>query len=165
MDSSKEALRVERERYNKLESEFEKFKKDAENALDTEHKKYETLQDDFKKKVKEQIATARETIEREIEAEYNEALEEQSKELEQKIKEVDDLIGQHISEVMEKNTLYFTCSCDKNKKIPVSIDLSTENRFTCENCGSTYRVAINAYPVLLSSVTNNRVLANIFSKQ
>lgn len=164
MESSKEALRKERERYNELDSNFNEHKAKTKKTLDEERKKYEELQEDFKHKVKEQIATARETIEREIEAEYNEALEEQSKELEQKVKEVDELIGQHISEIMEKNTLYFTCSCDKNKKIPVSIDLSTENRFTCENCGSTYRVAINAYPVLLSNVSNNKVLANIFTK-
>lgn len=110
------------------------------------------------------MENAKETIEREVEEEYTEAIEEQKRELQEKVGELDRLLGERMHEIEEKNTLFFTCACDKTRKIPVSIDLSQENRFTCENCGSTYRVNINARPILLSNISDNKVLANIFTR-
>lgn len=118
----------------------------------------------FQERLRQGIELEKEKIEQEIEQEYNEAIAEQEKVLGEKIEEVDQMLGERIKEIAKSNTVFFTCSCDKSRKIPVQLDLSKENRFTCENCNSTYRVEFNAYPVLLSNVSNNRVLANIFSR-
>lgn len=118
----------------------------------------------FQERLRQGIELEKEKIEQEIEQEYNDAIAEQEKVLGEKIEEVDQMLGERIKEIAKSNTVFFTCSCDKSRKIPVQLDLSKENRFTCENCNSTYRVEFNAYPVLLSNVSNNRVLANIFSR-
>lgn len=123
------------------------------------------FEDSFQERLKQGIDLEREKIEQEIEQEYNEAIAEQEKILGDKIQEVDNMLGERIKEIAKSNTVFFTCSCDKTRKIPVQLDLSKENRFTCENCNSTYRVEFNAYPVLLSNVSNNRVLANIFNRK
>lgn len=123
------------------------------------------LKDSFDKRLEERINAERENIEKTLEKEYEEALEEQKENLEKQVKEVDELLGRRIREIATTNTLTFRCSCDKNRLIPVEIDFSKENRFTCDNCGSVYRVEINSYPVLLSNVSTNKTLANMFEKK
>lgn len=103
-----------------------------------------------------------EQIRTEVEEEYDTAIKEQIEELGTKVSEVDKMIEEAVSDIHAKNTLYLSCSCNKDRKIPVPIDFTTENRFSCDKCGSVYRVELSAYPVLLSNVSNNRVIANIF---
>lgn len=132
-------------------------------------KEYETriecIEKNFEKNLEERLSIERERINDDIEQEYNDAIETQKSELQEQIKKVDEMLGERIQEIAAKNTLTFTCSCNKNRRIPVEIDFTKENRFTCDNCGSVYRVELRPYPVLLSNVSNNQTLANIFQEK
>ena len=59
--------------------------------------------------------------------------------------------------------MYFTCACDRTKQIPCSVDLSSdENYFTCPDCGAVYRIVISASTVLMSGISNNIAIANMY---
>lgn len=94
---------------------------------------------------------------------YEEALKLETESLEQQVAELDEQLGIKIQEITLKNIMYFTCTCDRTKHIPCSIDLSSdENYFTCPECGAVYRVVINASTILQSGITNNHKLATMF---
>lgn len=94
---------------------------------------------------------------------YEEALKLETESLEQQVAELDEQLGIKLQEITSKNTMYFTCTCDRTKHIPCSIDLgSDENYFTCPECGAVYRVVINASTILQSGITNNHKLATMF---
>lgn len=98
--------------------------------------------------------------------EYNQALEEQSNALTAKINDIDKQLGDKINEMVSKNTLMFTCACDKTKNIPCQIDMTKEfNYYTCPQCGANYKVVVNAYNILMSGVSSNPRLANIFQQE
>ena len=102
------------------------------------------------------------SIER-IETDYNVALKEEMDNLNKEIEDIDTKLGEKIQDILRKNTLSFSCACDKTRKIPCTIDFSKEeNRFICDRCGSEYRVEISAYPVLISNVSSNKILANLY---
>ena len=83
--------------------------------------------------------------------------------MEQQVAELDEQLGIKLQEITLKNTMYFTCTCDRTKHIPCSVDLSSdENYFTCPECGAVYRVVINASTILQSGITNNPKLATMF---
>lgn len=94
---------------------------------------------------------------------YEEALRLETDELEQKVAELDEQLGMKIQEIAEKNTMRFTCACDRTKYIPCTIDLSEEeNYFTCPDCGAVYKVVISASTILMSGITNNPKIANMY---
>lgn len=94
---------------------------------------------------------------------YEEALKIETESLEKQVAELDEQLGIKLQEITSKNTMYFTCTCDRTKHIPCSIDLgSDENYFTCPECGAVYRVVINASTILQSGITNNHKLATMF---
>lgn len=127
-------------------------------------KELEELKGSFDSRLKTAVDYEREKIQTTMDAEFKEAVDEQAAELGEKIVEIDKGIEEAIADLKARNTLYFTCTCDKEHRIPVSMDFTTENKFSCEKCGSVYRVEFNAYPVLLSNVSNNKVIANIFKE-
>lgn len=94
---------------------------------------------------------------------YDEALKLETDELEEKVAELDEQLGIKIQEIAEKNTMRFTCACDRTKYIPCTIDLSEEeNYFTCPDCGAVYKVVISASTILMSGITNNPKIANMY---
>ena len=100
-----------------------------------------------------------------IVSEYEDALKEEMKNLDKKIEEIDTTLGERLRDILSKNTLFFSCVCDRNRQIPCTIDFSQEeNKFTCDRCGAEYRVEISAYPVLLSNVSSNKTLASLYDK-
>lgn len=94
---------------------------------------------------------------------YEEALKLETEGLEKQVSELDEQLGIKLQEITGKNTMYFTCTCDRSKQIPCSVDLSSEdNYFTCPECGAVYRIVINASTILQSGITNNPKIANMF---
>lgn len=139
--------------------------KDIEKSLNdlktSTLKEMEDWKDEVEKKSSEEL---RLNIER-IENDYNEALKEEMNNLNKEIEDVDRKLGEKIQDILRKNTLSFNCACDKTRKIPCTIDFSAEeNRFVCDKCGSEYRVEISAYPILISNVSSNKILANLYDE-
>jgi F0F1-type ATP synthase membrane subunit b/b' len=94
---------------------------------------------------------------------YEEALKLETEDLEEKVAALDEQLGEKIQEIAEKNTMRFTCACDRTKYIPCTIDLSDEeNYFTCPDCGAVYKVVISASTILMSGITNNPKIANMY---
>ena len=162
-------------KYNKKADELFDVKLEKETLESKYNKLYDSI-NEIKESAEEEMAQWKEKIEKEcseelrlktesIAAEYDEALKEEMNNLNKEIEEVDKVLGERYKEMVAKNTLLFTCVCDKTKKIPCPIDFSAdENRFSCENCGAEYRVEISAYPVLLSNVSSNKTLAALYDK-
>ena len=127
----------------------------VENAKTEIEKTKVSLEEKYKKQADEQV-------ERVI-GQYEEALKLQTESLESRIQELDEQLGEKIKEVTQKNTLYFTCACDRGRQIPCSVDLSSDqNYFTCPDCGAVYRIVINASTVLMSGISNNVKIANMY---
>lgn len=94
---------------------------------------------------------------------YEEALKLETEGLERQVSELDEQLGIKLQEITGKNTMYFTCACDRSKQIPCQVDLSSEdNYFTCPDCGAVYRIVINASTILQSGITNNPKIANMY---
>ena len=94
---------------------------------------------------------------------YEEALKLETEDLEEKVAQLDEQLGEKIQEIASKNTMRFTCACDRTKYIPCTIDLSEEqNYFTCPDCGAVYKVVISASTILMSGITNNPKIANMY---
>lgn len=94
---------------------------------------------------------------------YEEALKLETEALEKQVSELDNELGIKLQEITGKNTMYFTCACDRTKQIPCSVDLSSdENYFTCPDCGAVYRIVISASTVLMSGISNNIAIANMY---
>jgi F0F1-type ATP synthase membrane subunit b/b' len=94
---------------------------------------------------------------------YEEALKLETEDLEEKVAELDEQLGNKLQEIASKNTMRFTCTCDRTKYIPCTIDLSEEeNYFTCPECGAVYKVVISASTILMSGITNNPKIANMY---
>ena len=94
---------------------------------------------------------------------YEEALKLETEDLEEKVAQLDEQLGEKIQEIAAKNTMRFTCACDRTKYIPCTIDLSEdENYFTCPDCGAVYKIVISASTILMSGITNNPKIANMY---
>lgn len=140
------------EKVVEIQKKYTDFVTDAKDKI-------EKSKNQFKEKYKKQ---ADEQIERII-GQYEEALKLQTESLENRVYELDEQLGEKIKEVTQKNTLYFTCACNRGKQIPCSVDLSSDqNYFTCDECGAVYRIVINASTVLMSGITNNPNIANMY---
>lgn len=167
LDSSKAELESSKEDIKNLNNVVENKEiliKDLEEESKTYKEETEQLKKTFDERLKVEVDLQSEKIRTEVEEEYEQALNEQIEEFGNKVKDIDKMIEETVDDIRAKNTLYFSCSCNKDTKIPVPLDFTTENRFSCDKCGSVYRVELNAYPVLLSNVSNNKVIANIFKK-
>lgn len=152
-----------------LKEQFDKttenYKKQCESVVDKVKKEcrdeVEQVKNDCDKRVEQAQFEANTTI-KNMEEEFNQACDDQIKELKSKINEVDEMLGQRIEQIRQTNTLYFNCVCSPESPIPCEMDLSKEeNHFTCPNCGALYRVELNAYPILVSTITTNTKLASI----
>ena len=119
--------------------------------------------EDAKNVIEEKYRKETELKVQKVISDYEEALKLETEELEEKVAELDEQLGMKIQEITSKNTMSFTCACDRSKPILCTIDLSEEeNYFTCPDCGAVYKVIINASTILMSGITNNPKIANMY---
>lgn len=149
-------LKYERDSLNSKYTQLCESVKEIKESVEEE-------MEQWKKEVEEKSSEELRMATEKMASEYDEALKEEMENLTIEVEKIDKDLGERYKEMMAKNTLLFTCVCDKSKKIACPIDLSSdENYFHCENCGANYRVEISAYPVLLSNVSSNQTLASMY---
>lgn len=159
-----------------LDNTIKNLKEELSKSIEAENKltKYRQEYNDFIIKVKAEMndkvteleskykKQADERVQKVIN-DYEEALKLETEGLERQVSELDEQLGIKLQEITGKNTMYFTCACDRSKQIPCSVDLSSEeNYFTCPDCGAVYRIVINASTILQSGITNNPKIANMY---
>lgn len=146
------------------------YQENAEEDVRQLRKKYEDFVVNAKTEIEKTKIALEEKYRKEAELkvekvinDYDEALKLETDGLLEKVAELDEQLGDKLKEIADKNTMRFTCACDRTKYIPCTIDLSDdENYFTCPECGAVYKVVINASTILMSGITNNTKIANMF---
>ena len=146
------------------------YQQNAEDKVIELQKKYTEFVTNAKAEIEKTKVSLEEKYRKESELkvekvirDYDEALKLETDELEEKVKDLDEQLGMKIQEIAEKNTMRFTCACDRTKSIPCTIDLSEEeNYFTCPECGAVYKVVVSASTILMSGITNNPKIANMY---
>ena len=146
------------------------YQQNAEEEVAKLRKVYNDFVQDATKKMEETKVSLEEKYKKETELkvqkvihDYEEALKLETEDLEEKVAELDEQLGNKLQEIASKNTMRFTCTCDRTKYIPCTIDLSEEeNYFTCPECGAVYKVVISASTILMSGITNNPKIANMY---
>lgn len=167
-------------RVNDLESKVSKaeseaitakgYQKNAEEKVIELQKTYSNFVENAKTEIEKTKANLEEKFKKETDLrvekviqDYEEALKLETDDLEEKVAQIDEQLGEKIQEIAAKNTMRFTCACDRTKYIPCTIDLSEEeNYFTCPDCGAVYKVVISASTILMSGITNNPKIANMY---
>ncbi len=140
------------EKVIELQEKQSKFISEVKEQM---NKKVSELQEKYKKQSDDRV--------QKVINDYEQALKLETESLERQVEELDVQLGEKLQEITGKNTMYFTCACDRSKQIPCSVDLSSEdNYFTCPDCGAVYRVIINASTILQSGITNNPKIANMY---
>lgn len=146
----------------------EKYKNECDKAIkeyqDKCEKQYKSLEEEFESRVKSIKDDCRETI-KEHEKQFENDMNDQLEEFKNQIGKVDEVLGRRIEEIKQKNTLYFNCVCNPQRPLPCEIDFSQEeNYFQCPDCGAVYRVQIDAYPVLISSISTNTRMVDLIEQ-
>ena len=167
-------------RVNSLESKVSKaeseaivakgYQQNAEEKVIELQKTYSNFVENAKTEIEKTKVSLEEKYKKESELkvekviqDYEEALKLETEDLEEKVAQLDEQLGEKIQEIAAKNTMRFTCACDRTKYIPCTIDLSEEeNYFTCPDCGAVYKVVISASTILMSGITNNPKIANMY---
>lgn len=167
-------------RVNDLESKVSKaeseaitakgYQQNAEEKVIELQKTYTNFVENAKIEIEKTKANLEEKFKKETDLrvekviqDYEEALKLETDDLEEKVAQLDEQLGEKIQEIAAKNTMRFTCACDRTKYIPCTIDLSEEeNYFTCPDCGAVYKVVISASTILMSGITNNPKIANMY---
>ena len=145
--------KVDTERINvELNNKQEEFIESVKQKMNL---KVIELEEKYKKNADERV--------QKVINDYEEALKLETESLESQVAELDEQLGLKLREITGKNTMYFTCACDRGTQIPCSVDLSDEeNYFTCPQCGAVYRIVINASTVLMSGISNNHAIATMY---
>lgn len=159
-----------------LDNTIKNLKEELSKSIEAENKltEYQQKYNDFIIKIKTDMTDKVNELEskykkqaddrvQKVINDYEEALKLETEGLERQVSELDEQLGIKLQEITGKNTMYFTCACDRSKQIPCSVDLSSEeNYFTCPECGAVYRIVINASTILQSGITNNPKIANMY---
>ena len=159
-----------------LDNTIKNLKEELSKSIEAENKltEYQQKYNDFIIKVKTDMTDKVNELEskykkqaddrvQKVINDYEEALKLETEGLERQVSELDEQLGIKLQEITGKNTMYFTCACDRSKQIPCSVDLSSEdNYFICPECGAVYRIVINASTILQSGITNNPKIANMY---
>ena len=169
-----------KKRVNDLESKVSKaeseaivakgYQQNAEEKVIELQKTYTNFVENAKIEIEKTKVSLEEKYKKETELkvekviqDYEEALKLETEDLEEKVAQLDEQLGEKIQEITAKNTMRFTCACDRTKYIPCTIDLSEEeNYFTCPECGAVYKVVVSASTILMSGITNNPKIANMY---
>ena len=140
------------EKVIELQKKHSDFIASVKDKMDT---KVSELEEKYKKQANDMV--------QKVINDYEEALKLETEGLENQVAELDEQLGQKLQEITGKNTMYFTCACDRTKQIPCSVDLSSdENYFTCPDCGAVYRIVVNTSTILMSGITNNTKIASMY---
>ena len=145
-----------------LDNTIKNLKEELSKSIEAENKltEYQQKYNDFIIKIKTDMTDKVNELEskykkqaddrvQKVINDYEEALKLETEGLERQVSELDEQLGIKLQEITGKNTMYFTCACDRSKQIPCSVDLSSEeNYFTCPECGAVYRIVINASTIL-----------------
>lgn len=127
-------------------------------------KSYEAKLKEAIDKKSEEFEKKYELLSKDLELEYNNACEEVKNELFEQLQKVDSAVQSHVESAAMKNILTFSCSCSKDL-IPCAIDFTKENTFLCPKCGSKYKVAINANPILVGRAISDEQFADLLEKR
>lgn len=146
------------------------YQQNAEEKVVELQKIYSDFKEDIKIQMKSKIGELEEKYKKNADErvqkvinDYEEALKLETEGLEAQVAELDEQLGMKLKEITSKNTMYFTCACDRGTQIPCSVDLSNdENYFTCPQCGAVYRIVVNASTVLMSGISNNHAIATMY---
>lgn len=145
--------KLEDKHFSEINSIKKKYKTKFNNSL---NKKTQELEEKYKEKYN--------LLAKELEQDYNNACEEVKTELFEQLEKVDNALAEHAENLAMKNILTFSCSCSKDL-IPCPIDFTKENTFTCSKCGSKYRVAINANPILIGRAISDEQFSDLLEKR
>ena len=127
-------------------------------------KSYEAKLKEAIDKKSEEFEKKYELLAKDLELEYNNACEEVKNELFEQLQKVDLAVQTHVESATMKNILTFSCSCSKDL-IPCVIDFTKENTFVCPKCGSKYKIAINANPILVGRAISDEQFADLLEKR
>ena len=127
-------------------------------------KSYEAKLKEAIDKKSEEFEKKYELLSKDLELEYNNACEEVKNELFEQLQKVDLAVQTHVESATMKNILTFSCSCSKDL-IPCVIDFTKENTFVCPKCGSKYKIAINANPILVGRAISDEQFADLLEKR
>ena len=127
-------------------------------------KSYEAKLKEAIDKKSEEFEKKYELLSKDLELEYNNACEEVKNELFEQLQKVDLAVQTHVESATMKNILTFSCSCSKDL-IPCVIDFTKENTFVCPKCGSKYKIAINANPILIGRAISDEQFADLLEKR
>ena len=142
---------------NKHSSEIKAIKKKYQTKFSNSlNKKTQELEEEYKEKYN--------LLAKDLELEYNNACEEVKNELFEQLQKVDLAVQTHVESATMKNILTFSCSCSKDL-IPCVIDFTKENTFVCPKCGSKYKIAINANPILVGRAISDEQFADLLEKR
>lgn len=145
--------KLENKHFSEINSVKKKYQTKFNNSL---NKKTQELEEKYKEKYN--------LLAKELEQDYNNACEEVKTELFEQLEKVDNALAEHAENLAMKNILTFSCSCSKDL-IPCPIDFTKENTFTCSKCGSKYRVAINANPILIGRAISDEQFSDLLEKR
>lgn len=132
-----------------------------EKKLNTEHakqkdilsKKEKELEAKYNTKVFE-LSNEYSNKKKELEDELDAAMDDAESALRENIKKVDNLLEERIADITAKNTRMFTCACN-DKLIPCFIDLTKENTYRCDECGTVYSVEVRMNPVIIGKAISD----------
>lgn len=162
--ANKEVVEIDAKAAELIKLMTEKLDAEKETFKESLKKKFKNLLSKKTKEIEKEAEEKYNLLAKNLEQDYNNACEEVKNELFAELEKVDVAMKNHAEELAMKNILTFSCSCSRDL-IPVAIDFSKENTFICPKCGSKYRIAINANPILVGRAVSDEQFADLIEKR
>jgi len=162
--ANNEVLDTKKEMLDTISSETSRMLQSQKEFEEETKKKFKKALIKKKEQIKKEYQEKYNLLAEELEQDYNNACEEVKTELFEQLEKVDNALAEHAENLAMKNILTFSCSCSKDL-IPCPIDFTKENTFTCSKCGSKYRVAINANPILIGRAISDEQFSDLLEKR
>ena len=162
--ANNEVLDTKKEMLDTISSETSRMLQSQKEFEEETKKKFKKALIKKKEQIKKEYQEKYNLLAKELEQDYNNACEEVKTELFEQLEKVDNALAEHAENLAMKNILTFSCSCSKDL-IPCPIDFTKENTFTCSKCGSKYRVAINANPILVGRAISDEQFSDLLEKR
>lgn len=162
--ANKEVVEIDAKAAELIKLMTEKLDAEKETFKESLKKKFKNLLSKKTREIEKEAEEKYNLLAKNLEQDYNNACEEVKNELFAELEKVDVAMKNHAEELAMKNILTFSCSCSRDL-IPVAIDFSKENTFICPKCGSKYRIAINANPILVGRAVSDEQFADLIEKR
>lgn len=162
--ANKEVIEIDAKAAELIKLMTEKLDAEKETFKESLKKKFKNLLSKKTREIEKEAEEKYNLLAKNLEQDYNNACEEVKNELFAELEKVDVAMKNHAEELAMKNILTFSCSCSRDL-IPVAIDFSKENTFICPKCGSKYRIAINANPILVGRAVSDEQFADLIEKR